>query len=68
MAISLRAVAEEAQVVGLTRDGDAALHRLRRTAARFDEQLRTGLTDDEIDQMRATLERMRHNITAGNGA
>lgn len=55
------------QVVGLTSNGDAAFYRLREAAANFDEQLRAGLTEAEIDQMRAILERMRSNITAGDG-
>lgn len=55
------------QVVGLTSDGDAAFYRLRRAAANFDEQLRAGLSDPEIDRMRATLERMRSNVSAASG-
>jgi MarR family transcriptional regulator for hemolysin len=46
-------------------DGGRALHgRLRANVIRFDEQLRAGLGADEIDQLRATLARLEHNVGA----
>jgi MarR family transcriptional regulator for hemolysin len=51
------------QRVELTEAGDAAFHRLRRAASRFDQRLRSGLEDSEIQQLRDLLTRLRSNVT-----
>ena len=50
-------------VVELTEAGDAAFHRLRTVAQHYDTRLRTGLSDSELDTLRALLGRLRDNIT-----
>jgi MarR family transcriptional regulator for hemolysin len=50
------------QRVELTDAGDAAFHRLRRAAASFDQRLRTGLDDSEIQQLRELLARLASNV------
>ena len=49
--------------VELTADGEEMFQRLRRAAAGFDRRLRTGFTDDELAQLRESLERLRANAT-----
>jgi MarR family transcriptional regulator, transcriptional regulator for hemolysin len=51
------------QRVELTEAGDAAFHRMRRAATRFDERLRAGLGDSDIERLRELLARMRANVT-----
>jgi MarR family transcriptional regulator for hemolysin len=51
------------QRVELTDAGDAAFHRLRRAASSFDERLRAGFDESEIEQLRELLARLLHNIT-----
>jgi MarR family transcriptional regulator for hemolysin len=51
------------QRVELTDAGDAAFHRLRRAASSFDQRLRSGLDDDEIQQLRDLLNRLLSNVT-----
>jgi MarR family transcriptional regulator, transcriptional regulator for hemolysin len=51
------------QRVELTEAGDAAFHRLRRAASSFDQRLRSGLDDNEIQQLRELLARLLSNAT-----
>src|SRR4051794_5454207 len=49
-------------LVELTDAGRAAFHRLREVAVAHDRRLRAGLSDEEIDQTRRVLARMRANV------
>ena len=51
------------QRMELTEEGEAAFHRLRRAARRFDARLRSGLEESEIEQLRALLARLLSNVT-----
>lgn len=53
--------------VELTDEGDAAFHRLRRAAQRFDRELREGLDQPEVERLSGLLARLRANID-GTGA
>jgi MarR family transcriptional regulator for hemolysin len=48
--------------VELTDAGDALFHRLRTAAVSFDERLREGLREDELDGFRSVLARLRENV------
>jgi MarR family transcriptional regulator for hemolysin len=48
--------------VELTAAGDAAFGRLRDAAVAFDDRLRAGLSDAEVEQARALLARLRENV------
>ena len=50
-------------LVELTPAGDALFLRLRDTAAAFDQQLRTGLPQDEVSQLETLLTRLRDNVS-----
>jgi MarR family transcriptional regulator for hemolysin len=50
------------QRVELTEKGDAAFHRMRQAATGFDQRLRSGLGDGEVDQLRELLDRLRANV------
>jgi MarR family transcriptional regulator for hemolysin len=50
-----------AQQVTLTDDGEALFHRLRKVAQRFDQRLRRGIDDAELDAFRAVLDRLVAN-------
>ena len=52
-------------LVELTPAGDALFLRLRDAAAAFDQQLRTGLSQDEASQLETLLTRLRDNASAG---
>ncbi|GAA1018010.1 hypothetical protein Aple_069130 [Acrocarpospora pleiomorpha] len=45
----------------LTEDGEAAFHRMRAAAMAFDERLRSGIPEAEIDAMTETLQRLAIN-------
>ena len=47
----------------LTSDGEQAFDRLRKVAMSFDQRLRQGLDEAEIDSFRDTLERMAANAS-----
>jgi MarR family transcriptional regulator, transcriptional regulator for hemolysin len=49
-------------VVELTESGEAAFLRLRKAAVAFDQQLREGMTDEEIASLQGTLDRLAHNV------
>jgi MarR family transcriptional regulator for hemolysin len=51
-----------AQQVTLTTAGEEAFHALRQHAAAFDKQLRAGFTNEELEQLRGFLERLRANV------
>jgi MarR family transcriptional regulator for hemolysin len=51
------------QRVDLTEAGDAAFQRLRRAASSFDQRLRSGLEDSEIQQLRELLAQLLSNVT-----
>jgi MarR family transcriptional regulator for hemolysin len=50
-------------LVELTPAGDALFLRLRDAAMTFDEQLRSGLSGRDIDQLEQLLTRLRGNVT-----
>jgi MarR family transcriptional regulator for hemolysin len=52
------------QTVALTHDGEAFFQRLLRSVVAFDRQLRTGLTDDQLDSLRGFLSQLRSNVAA----
>jgi MarR family transcriptional regulator for hemolysin len=49
--------------VDLTSDGEKLFKRLRTAAGRFDERLREGISDKEIDVVRDLLTRMAENVS-----
>jgi MarR family transcriptional regulator, transcriptional regulator for hemolysin len=53
------------QRVELTDDGVVLFNRLREVARRHDQMLRSGLSDDEVEQLGALLERLEAGIRAG---
>ena len=53
-------------VVELTPDGDALFFRLRDAAAAFDEQLRTGLSEQDVVLLETLLARLRDNVTGAS--
>jgi len=50
------------QRVELTEAGDAAFRRLRRAASSFDQRLRSGIDDGEIQQLRELLAQLLSNV------
>jgi len=50
-------------LVELTPDGDALFARLREVASAFDQRLRAGLTDQDVDRLEALLARLRDNVS-----
>ena len=53
------------QRVELTAEGDAALHRLRKVAMKFDQRLREGLSEKELGQLSELLDRLAANASSG---
>jgi MarR family transcriptional regulator, transcriptional regulator for hemolysin len=51
------------QRVELTEAGDAALQRLRPAASSFDQRLRFGLDDGDIQRLRELLAQLLSNVT-----
>jgi MarR family transcriptional regulator for hemolysin len=51
------------QRVDLTDAGDAAFHRLRSAAVSFDQRLRSGLDDSDVQQLRDLLARLVSNVS-----
>ena len=49
-------------LVELTPSGEALFLRLRETAIAFDRQLRTGISQDELDHARSVFTRLRANV------
>jgi MarR family transcriptional regulator for hemolysin len=52
-------------LIELTKEGQEAFGRLSEAARAFDRRMRSGIADEEIDQLRATLEKMVANVGAG---
>ena len=50
------------QIVELTDEGRALFFRLVKTVNAFDSRLRDGISDRELDRLRATLARLRTNV------
>jgi MarR family transcriptional regulator, transcriptional regulator for hemolysin len=50
-------------LVELTPDGDALFARLREVALAFDQRLRAGLTEQDVDRLEALLARLRDNVS-----
>jgi MarR family transcriptional regulator for hemolysin len=55
------------QRVELTKAGEAAFQRLRRAAAGFDQRLRSGLGDSEVQRLRQLLGQLGANVTDDAG-
>ena len=53
-------------LVELTGAGEALFSRLREVAFAFDQRLRKGLTEQDVDQLEALLARLRENVNPGN--
>jgi MarR family transcriptional regulator for hemolysin len=51
-----------AQVVELTAAGERAFQAMRAAAAKFDQQLRKGLDDRDMEHLRTTLGRLSDNV------
>jgi MarR family transcriptional regulator for hemolysin len=49
-------------VVELTESGEAAFLCLRKAAVAFDQQLRGGMTDEEIASLQGALDRLAHHV------
>ena len=54
------------QRVVLTDAGEALFSRMLTSVVAFDRRLRQGFTDDELDLLRALLERLRTNVAAAS--
>lgn len=52
-------------IVELTAAGEAAFQRLAPAVLAFDQQLRTGLSETELDTLRSLLDRLSENVGAG---
>ena len=52
-------------IVELTDAGEAAFHKLRQAAMRFDAQLRHGLSDTDTDRLARLLDRLVANVGPG---
>ena len=50
------------QRVELTKEGDAAFDRLRKVAVKFDQRLRTDLSDDELARVGDVLDKRAENV------
>ena len=57
-----QAVGYQLGVVELTPGGDALFARLREVAFAFDQRLRAGLTEHDVDRLEALLARLRDNV------
>jgi MarR family transcriptional regulator for hemolysin len=55
-------------LVELTEAGEAAFHRMRVAATAFDERLRAGLSDHELDALRRLLDRLHDNVAEDAGS
>jgi|SRR5262245_39046406 len=51
------------QRVELTKQGDALFHRLRKAAVGFDERLRDGIPEKDVDRLRDLLGRLDANVS-----
>src|SRR4051795_4127479 len=53
------------QRVALTEDGEALFERLRKVAAAHDERLRSQMTDGEVEQLAALLDKLQAGVGLG---
>lgn len=53
--------------IDLTSAGEAMFVRLRKAAGRFDRQLREGVSDAELEQLRRVLDRLTSNVDGSDG-
>lgn len=51
--------------VELTDAGDELFHQLRKAATTFDRRLRSGLSEEEVGQLRGLLGRLEANVAGG---
>ena len=51
------------QRVELTKEGDACFDRLRKVAVKFDQRLRTDLSDDELARVGDVLDKLARNVS-----
>jgi MarR family transcriptional regulator for hemolysin len=54
-------------LVELTPKGDALFFRLREVASAFDQRLRAGLTELDVDRFESVLDRLRQNVGLSHG-
>lgn len=54
-------------IVELSASGEAAFQRLREAAQGFDRQLRAGLDEAELSELRRLLGKLRDNVQGGGG-
>jgi MarR family transcriptional regulator for hemolysin len=55
------------QQVELTEQGEAAFHAMRIAATAFDERLRRGISEEELDAFAHVLDKLHANATEGGG-
>ncbi|MGH8885963.1 MAG: MarR family winged helix-turn-helix transcriptional regulator [Egibacteraceae bacterium] len=53
-------------LVELTEEGEGAFRRLRRAAMAFDQRLRSGVSDEEVERLGQLLDRLSGNVTGGD--
>lgn len=53
-------------LVELTEEGEGAFRRLRRAAMAFDQRLRSGVSDEEVERLGQLLDRLSGNATGGD--
>jgi MarR family transcriptional regulator for hemolysin len=51
------------QRVELTDEGEATFDRLRKVAMKFDQRLRSGLSEDELEQVGQALDKLAKNVS-----
>jgi MarR family transcriptional regulator for hemolysin len=54
-------------LVQMTPAGEEAFHRMRKAAFAFDDRLRAGFDDDELEEFRRVLDRLRDNVSGEPG-
>ena len=52
-------------IIELTETGEAAFHRLREAAIGFDQRLRKGLSDNDVNRLGSLLDRVVSNVSHG---
>ena len=55
-------------LVQLTPSGEEAFYRMRKAAFAFNDRLRAGFGDDELEEFRRVLDRLRDNVSGEPGA
>jgi MarR family transcriptional regulator for hemolysin len=54
-------------LVQMTPAGEEAFYRMRKAAFAFDDRLRAGFDDDELEEFRRVLDRLRDNVSGEPG-